>query len=207
MTWSSRKRCLRRGDHLVVEEPFELMGNPRQSDDDASRVLHQKGGGGAVGVVDRHGSLGDVGLTLVVGRQDQAPAAEPGVDLLHEIRVPDQRPSRHPGDHFPGQVVPGGTQTSSGDHDVGPIQGPPDDLLHPARVVPHHRLVVEIDSQPGSVGRPSRPSWYRRSVPGATQNRWRRSPHWAWDLLRRHLPVSGAHCPGSKPGTRRGWDT
>ena len=143
------------GDHLVLEQPLHLMGHSGQRIDDALFVLDDEGRRGAVGVLHRNGAFGDVGLALVVGGHDHVAPAEPPVDLLQQPRVPHELAAAHLGDDLPGEVVPGRPEPAAGDDQVGPVQGPADDVLHASGVVAHDGLEEEVDPQVGqALGHP-----------------------------------------------------
>ena len=132
------------GHYLVFEEPLHLKGNTGQGYDDAARVLDYERRRGAVGVFNRNGALGNVGLPLVVSSHYQAAPPKPVLDLLLEMRVEDKLSVRHLRDDLARQIVLRGADSTARDDDVRAFEGLGNHLAHAPRVVANRRLVVEV---------------------------------------------------------------
>ena len=145
------------GLDLIVEQPLEFKRHAGQDEDNPSGVFDNKGRGCAVRVFNRDGALGNVGLAFVVGRHDKAAAAEALIDLFQQPRIADQLTAADFGHHLAGQVILGRTQAAAGNHNIGAVQGPAEDLFHPPGVVAHNRLVKQIHPDVGQpLGDPGR---------------------------------------------------
>ena len=126
-----------------------LPGGAGEHDDPYPLRLKGAAGGGAPVVCKDGAALRQHGLLEVVLRHGPVgvEALEVAADALGRGLVKDQLPPEDLGQSLLGEVVAGGPQAAGGDEDVGP---PPGDLhsgAEPGGIVPHHRVVVDVDAQ------------------------------------------------------------
>ena len=103
--------------------------------------------GGAPVIGENGAALGQHGLLKNILRDGPARADKVAADAPGRLLVVYQLFSKGLGQDVFGQVIAGGAQTAGGDDDVRPLSGDVHRPADPLGVVPHHSVVIDIQSQ------------------------------------------------------------
>ena len=135
----------------VGEHGDHLLGRAGEHDDQLALPLHGETRRGALVVLEHGAAFGHLRLLAGIGGQLDAALGVVAGDALHGLLVAHHLRAEVGRYRLLGHVVKGGAKAAGGDDQVSSVKGVVEGLFQPLRVVPHHRLVVQVDAHGGQL--------------------------------------------------------
>ena len=142
-------QVLQIGDRPVAEHHLTLPGRAGEHEHVDSVGLEGHAGGSAPVVLQHGAALREHGLLEIIFGHGPLHLEEAVPDALGRGLVEEESLAEGLRQGHLGQVVAGGAQTAGGDDDVGTGPGNFHRLADPLGVIPHHRVVEDVDAQLG----------------------------------------------------------